>query len=49
MRRGGRLPLMRVMSEAPVPQFSQTFMFQEIGEATANYLFPQFLAKQKFL
>ncbi len=49
MRRGGRLPLMRVMSEAPVPQFGPTFHFQEIGEATANYLFPQFLAKQKFL
>ena len=49
MRRGGRYPLMRVMSEHPLEQHQPKFLFREIGEATANYLFPQYLAKQKFL
>ena len=49
MRRGGRYPLMRVMTEAPVKTYTAKFLFEDIGEATANLLFPQFLAKQKFL
>ena len=49
MRQGGKLPLMRVMTEARVPTFNKTFQFFDIGETTANYFFPQFLSKQKFL
>lgn len=49
LRQGGKSPLMRVMSEVPLKTYDPKFMFREVGEATANYYFPQFLSKQKFL
>jgi hypothetical protein len=49
MVRGGRYPLMRIMTESPVPTFSAKFQFFEIGKQTATTYFPQFLSKQKFL
>jgi len=49
MVRGGRLPLMRVMSETGLPTFNSKFRFFELGTQTASTYFPQFLSKQKFL
>ena len=49
MRQGGRSPLMRVMTESSLPNFSHKFRFFEIGTETATTYFPQFLSKQKFL
>lgn len=49
LRRGGRTPLMRITSEINVPTYTSKFKFFDIGETSANYFFPQFLSKQKFL
>lgn len=49
MVRGGRSPLMRVMSETGLPTFNAKFRFFELGTQTASTYFPQFLSKQKFL
>lgn len=49
MRQGGRLPLMRVMTETALPTYSAKFRFFELGTQTASMYFPQFLSKQKFL
>lgn len=49
MRQGGRLPLMRVMTETALPTYSAKFRFFELGTQTASTYFPQFLSKQKFL
>ena len=49
LRRGGRTPLMRITSEINVPTYTSKFKFFDIGDTTANYFFPQFLSKQKFL
>lgn len=49
MVRGGRSPLMRVMSETGLPTYNTKFRFFEVGTQTASTYFPQFLAKQKFL
>jgi hypothetical protein len=44
-----RTPLMRITSEINVPTYTSKFKFFDIGDTTANYFFPQFLSKQKFL
>lgn len=49
MARGGRLPLMRVMTESPLPTFGKKFQFFSVGESVAQTEFPNFLSKQKFL
>jgi len=49
MVRGGRSPLMRVMSETGLPTYNTKFRFFEVGTQTASTYFPQFLSKQKFL
>ena len=49
MVRGGRLPLMRVMSETGLATYNAKFRFFEVGTQTASTYFPQFLSKQKFL
>jgi hypothetical protein len=49
MRQGGRLPLMRVMTEARLPTFDKKFHFFEIGERVAATDFPNLLRQQKFL
>jgi hypothetical protein len=49
MVRGGRSPLMRVMSETGLPTYNAKFRFFELGTQTASTYFPQFLSKQKFL
>jgi hypothetical protein len=46
---GGRLPMMRVMTETPTPTFTGKFQFFEIGTRVASEYFPKFLAEQKFL
>jgi hypothetical protein len=49
MVRGGRSPLMRVMSETALPTFNAKFRFFDLGTQTATTYFPQFLSKQKIL
>lgn len=49
MVRGGKLPLMRVMTESPLPTFSQRFQFFSVGQSVAEVQFPLLLSKQKFL
>lgn len=49
MVRGGKSPLMRVMTETGLPTYNHKFRFFELGTQTASTYFPQFLSKQKFL
>jgi len=49
MVRGGRSPLMRVMTESPLPTFSQKYHFFAVGQRVAEVQFPLLLSKQKFL
>lgn len=49
MVRGGKSPLMRVMTETGLPTYNPKFRFFELGTQTASTYFPQFLSKQKFL
>jgi len=49
MRRGGKYPIMRVMTESKIPTFTRKFLFMELGTQKATTYFPQFLLKQKFL
>ena len=49
MRRGGRLPLMRVMTEINTPTYSPKFKFFETGSRVIASEFPKILQQQKFL
>jgi hypothetical protein len=49
MVRGGRSPLMRVMTEIALPTYTTKFRFFEIGTRTATVEFPRLFSQQKFL
>jgi len=49
MVRGGKYPLMRVMTEIALPTYSSKFRFFEIGTRTATEEFPRLFSQQKFL